>query len=233
MRWLYSLLGVWLLPAAAVIARAWCNLMGNWWSVPDGGGPYAILALAGGFSLWLIVALLLPAPARIYVLAHEMTHALWGAVLGARLCGLRVSRAGGYVKLSEHNFLVALAPYFFPFYTVLILLAYWVYAWFRGPDAGRWLWLGAIGAILGFHYTFTLHALFQRQSDLRGYGWIFPYSLIFCGNLLGLLLLTALLSGAPLPVWTRQLALDAQTVWTAIRQAAGGAWQAARNLAGG
>ena len=46
MRWLYSLLGVWLLPAAAVIARAWCTLVGNWWSVPDGGGPYAILALA-------------------------------------------------------------------------------------------------------------------------------------------------------------------------------------------
>lgn len=232
MRWLYSLLGVLLLPAAAAIARTCCILLGNWWSAPD-CGPRDILALAGGFGLWLLAVLLLPAPARVYVLAHEMTHALWGAVMGARLCGLRVSRAGGYVKLSEHNFLVALAPYFFPFYTVLILLAYWIYSWFRGPDAGRWIWLGAIGASLGFHYTFTLHALFRRQSDLRGYGWIFPHSLIFCGNLLGLLLLTVLLSGAPLPVWTRQLALDAQSIRTAIRQAAGGAWQAARNLAGG
>lgn len=232
MRWLYSLLGVLLLPAAAAIARTWCILLGAWWSAPD-WGPRAILALAGGFGLWLLVALLLPAPARVYVLAHEMTHALWGAVMGARLCGLRVSRAGGYVKLSEHNFLVALAPYFFPFYTVLLLLAYWIYSWFRGPGAGRWIWLGALGASLGFHYTFTLHALCRRQSDLRGYGWLFPYSLIFCGNLLGLLLLTALLSGAPLTVWTRQLALDAQTVWTAIRQAAGATWQTARNLSGG
>ncbi len=194
-------------------------------------GPRAILALAAGLLFWLAALALLPAPARAYVLAHEITHALWGAAMGARLCGMRISRAGGYVKLTEHNFLVALAPYFFPFYTVLILLAWWISSWFTGPATGRWLWLAALGASLGFHFTFTVQALIRRQSDLQAYGRLFPYALIYCGNVLGLTLLAALLSGAALSEWTGQLARDFQAVWAPLAQAAGWFWQSMRAIA--
>ncbi len=228
MRWIYSLLGILLLPAAAICSRTCWVLLRTWWAAPE--GSRSILALAAGTLFWLAALALLPAPARAYVLAHEITHALWGTAMGARFCGMRVSRAGGYVKLSEHNCLVALAPYFFPFYTALILLAWWICSWFAGPAAGRWLWLAALGASLGFHCTFTLQALVRRQADLQAYGRLFPYILIYSGNVFGLALLAALLAGAPLSAWTGQLARDAQSVWSTLGQAAGWSWQSLQSL---
>ena len=218
MRWLYFLLGIILLPVAAICSRACWFLLSAWWAAP--GGIQAILALAVGALCWTITIALLPATARAYILAHEITHALWGTIMGARFCGMHISREGGYVKLSERNFLMALAPYFFPFYTALILLAWWICSWFVGPATGRLFWLAALGASLGFHYTFTLQALFRRQSDLQPYGLLFPYVLIYCGNVFILAILVALMAGTPLSVWTAQLSHDAQFVWTAIRQVA-------------
>lgn len=214
MRWIYFLLGIILLPAAAICSRTCWFLLCTWWNSP--GGIHSILALTSGALCWLAAMALLPATTRAYILAHEITHALWGTIMGARFCGMQVSRSGGYVKLSERNFLTALAPYFFPFYTALILLAWWICSWFVGPATGRLLWLAALGASLGFHYTFTLQALIHHQEDLQPYGRLFPYILIYCGNVCILAILAALLAGTSLPVWTAQLSHDAQVVWATL-----------------
>ncbi len=116
---------------------------------------------------------------------------------------------------------------------MLILLAWWICSWFAGPAAGRWLWLAALGASLGFHFTFTLQALIRRQSDLQAYGRLFPYALIYCGNVFGLTLLTALFSGAALSEWTGQLARDFQAVWDSLAQAAGWVWQSLQTISTG
>ncbi|MFA5043840.1 MAG: hypothetical protein WC567_07635, partial [Kiritimatiellia bacterium] len=91
-------------------------------SLTDGARPF--LMVAAGVAAAVFVFWALPAPVRLYVLAHELTHALWGALLGARISGLRVSANGGYVKLSQSNWLIALAPYFFSLYTFVVILAY-------------------------------------------------------------------------------------------------------------
>ncbi|NLB60411.1 MAG: hypothetical protein GX806_05000, partial [Lentisphaerae bacterium] len=169
------------------------------------------VALGAGIILWCLIFYLLPRPVRAYVLAHELTHALWGALGGARVSGLRVAARGGSVRLSTVNWVSTLAPYFFPLYTFLIVLAYYLLALLVDLRRRELLWFGLLGLSLGFHWTFTIEALSRPQSDIRRYGKLFAYPLIYLLNLLGLallLLLVAPVTPALLVTWLRQ-----DTIW--------------------
>jgi len=174
-----------------------------------------VLAMTGGFILWLAVFALLPRPTRMYVLAHELSHAIWGVAFEARVSGMRVSKNSGHVKLSKHNFVVALAPYFFPLYTVAAILCYWLLAVFVDVRGFYLAWLALIGFTLGFHLSFTLDALSSPQSDIREYGRLFSYSLIYLLCILEVTLLTAVVSpSVTLEVFVKQLGSDMTGAWT-------------------
>ena len=151
------------------------------------------IPLLGGAACWIVIFLLLPKPMWIYVFGHELTHALWTWLFGGEVKKMKITSAGGHVVISKTNFLIALAPYFFPLYVVLVI---------GGFALGRWLWNWPlvyfhllVGAAYAFHVTLTLHVLQTRQSDITGQGYLFSAVVIFLGNagvlLLGLPLLTA------------------------------------------
>lgn len=216
MRWFYLLSGFLLLPISLTLSLSLASLLRAWWSLPGDTGSFAVLNISLGVMLWLLIHLFLPLPTRLYIFAHELTHALWGIVFGARLCGIKVARDSGHVKLTEHNCLVVLAPYFFPLYAILILFAWWVFSWFFGFDQGRFFWLLGVGACLGFHFAFTIRALTQGQTDLLKYGRFFSYSLIYCGNIIFLLWLVTIISGIAFTTLWEQILADAQTVRSGI-----------------
>ena len=135
--------------------------------------PASALALGGGYLLWLAVYFTLPKPYRTYVFAHELTHALWGALMGARIFKVSVTRHKGSVTLSKTNFLITLAPYFFPLYTVLAIVAYYALSIFYPLERYQLWWLGLVGFTWGFHFSFTVMSLMQRQSDIEAYGRLF------------------------------------------------------------
>jgi len=130
----------------------------------------------------------LPQPARAYVMAHELTHALWALLFGARIRKMRVSATGGSVSLSKTNLLITLAPYFFPFYTVLVLLLRWLVGCFVQPVPLPYVWLFLVGLTWGFHLCFTVQSLLTRQPDILEYGRILSYAVIYIFNMLGILL---------------------------------------------
>ncbi len=176
--------GLGLLPFVWATARmAWDLVL----RLPGGSGsslPLPALALVAGLVVWLVAFCVLPKPVRSYILAHELTHALWGMLIGAEVSELRIRRNRGSVLLSRTNFLVTLAPYFFPFYTALLLLLVALAALFC--DVGRYqpLWLFLVGVTWGFHLTFTISALQIRQSDVEQHGRLFSYAVIFVMNVL-------------------------------------------------
>src|SRR5439155_19948408 len=71
-----------------------------------------------GAVLWLIAFLGLPRPFVLYVFVHELTHSLWVLLIGGRVSGFRVGGEGGHVGTNRNNFWIALAPYFFPLYSI-------------------------------------------------------------------------------------------------------------------
>ena len=190
------LIGVLLLPVCAAVTQTVLSLVQS--LAPEAGVllPPSGMALIGGFLLWQLLYLILPRPARSYVLAHELTHALWGWLMGARIMDIKVRKETGSVTLSKSNFLVSLAPYFFPFYTVLVIAAYGVLSFFTDVQVYEFWWLALVGLTWGFHVTCTLHSLLQRQSDIRDNGHLFSYALIYLMNVLGVALWIVLVSSA-------------------------------------
>jgi len=148
--------------------------------------PASGWALLGGFLFWIFVYFTVPLPIRTYVLAHELTHAIWGMLMGARIFRMQVSRDRGSVTMSKSNFLITLAPYFFPLYTVIVIVSYYVLSIFYDVSRYHLFWLSLVGFTWGFHFTFTISTLLQHQSDIKVYGAVFSYSLIYLFNVAGI-----------------------------------------------
>ena len=153
--------------------------------------------LLAGAVCWGVVYLLLPRPMWLYVAGHELTHAVWAWLFGGRVSQLKVSSKGGHVVVSKSNFLIALAPYFFPFYAVgvvcLFLIARLVVSW---SHLEVWFLL-LLGAAYGFHLTLTGHILKTHQSDLSEHGYLFSSVVIFLGNILVLVVAIPVLTSNP------------------------------------
>lgn len=139
---------------------------------------------AGGFVFWSILFVALPRPTRSYVLAHELTHALWGVLMGAKVHRVQVGDTGGSVTLSKSNVWITLAPYFFPFYTVLATVLFFGLRMRWSMDTYLPFWAAVIGLTWAYHVTFTLAILRLRQPDIHEHGRLFSYSLIYLMNLL-------------------------------------------------
>lgn len=208
------IIGLALLPACVVVSRIlWGLLQAAARTETAAFLPLPALALLSGFGLWLAMFTLFPRPVRSYILAHELTHALWGLMMGASIAKISVKEDRGSVVLSKTNFLITLAPYFFPLYTVLLIGLYYLLMHFYPVKRFHLLWLGLVGMTWGFHVTFTVSALLQRQSDIRDQGRLFSYAVIYLANVLGICLWVVMVSDA---TFTEAAALgtDAgRTVW--------------------
>jgi hypothetical protein len=152
-----------------------------------------------GAVLWVIAFFGLPRPLILYVFGHELTHALWVWVMGGRVSDFRVSREGGYIISNKHNFWIALAPYFFPLYSIAVIGLYGAGELFTNMEPyHRWLY-ALIGATWAFHVSFTLWMIPKGQTDLSYYGTFFSLVVIYLMNLAVLTVL--LIVASPHVTW--------------------------------
>jgi len=143
---------------------------------------------AGGCILYIITHFVFKKPILSYVVGHELTHALFAVLFGGSVKAFHASEKGGQVQITTSNFVITLAPYFFPLYTFFALVGYWLA---RAADAQLlepWFVLLA-GAAFAFHVLLTLIFLQADQKDIKEHGAFFSYPLIILFNIL----LTALL----------------------------------------
>lgn len=177
---LRMVLGLVCLPACWGMTRAFFDALA---ASAGTGISYETIAFLGGLAAFVLCWMSLTHPVRTYVLGHELTHALWGLCFGARPTDLRVTASGGSVRLTKSNLLVTLAPYFFPFYTfVVIVVALITYAFLR-PLPCLPLWMFMIGFTWAFHILFTFETLTLKQPDIKMYGRIFSWVFIFIANM--------------------------------------------------
>lgn len=201
LKWLKFFIAVLLLPVCAGAALA----LGAVIRVCGGADTTWIPFLAGA-ACWCVIFFLLPKPMWIYVFGHELTHALWAWLFGGRVKKMKVSSGGGHVIVTKNNFLITLAPYFFPLYAVLVIAVF-------ATGNGIWDWQRflvffdlLLGAAYAFHITLTFHTLQTQQSDITSQGYLFSGVVIFLGNALILLFGIPLLApkitlGGALNLW--------------------------------
>lgn len=150
-----------------------------------GSQTSSAVAFGAGYALWLAVFAFLPKPIRTYVLGHELTHALWALLMGARVSGLRVRKSGGQVRTSKTNWVITLAPYFFPFYAVLFITGFFLVHAIWSLTGHMWVLFFLVGLGWSFHVTFTLMILLTvHQPDVQSQGVLFSVVVIYLMNLL-------------------------------------------------
>lgn len=147
-----------------------------------------------GAILWLIAFWGLPRPMLLYVFGHELTHALWVLLMGGRVSRFRVGREGGHIVTDRNNFWIALAPYFFPIYSLIVIGTYGGLSLFFDLQQYGKLLYGLIGATWAFHFTFTCWMIPKGQTDLTDNGTFFSLVLIYLMNLLLLSVMLVLAS---------------------------------------
>lgn len=185
--------------------------------------PLLLSFLAGALVSWVFFFAGVK-PVRIYVLGHELTHAIWVWMFCGRVTSLKVGVEGGCVQTDRVNFWISLAPYFFPLYSVLAIWLWWLAGFWVNVGDHLWILLGILGLTWGFHVSFTLLMLGRVQPDISREGWLFSLSLIYLLNLLPLVLLLVFVS-PELQAHDLRRAL----LW-ALDRLLGATWQVARLL---
>ncbi len=183
-KWVKFIAALFLLPLCAVVSQTFftsfarATVAERLWA----GEEFWFFSL--GVVLWLIAFFGLPRPIVLYVFGHELTHALWVWMMGGRVSRFRVSRSGGHILTDKNNFLIALAPYFFPLYSILVLALYGALSlFFNLQPFGRLLY-ALVGATWAFHLSFTCWMIPKNQSDLSDNGTVFSLVVIYLINLL-------------------------------------------------
>ncbi len=181
-KWLKFIIALLLLPICVGAAKTlWFALHSSY------GADTVWIPLLAGAAGWIIIFLLLPKPMWIYVFGHELTHALWTWLFGGQVKKMKVSAKGGHVIISKTNFLIALAPYFFPLYAIIVIaifaLGNLIWGW---RDYQTWFYL-CLGAAYAFHVSLTIHVLQTEQTDITSQGYLFSAVIIFLGNIIPLM----------------------------------------------
>ena len=179
-KWIKLIIAILLLPICGGAAMALLKVLHA-----CGSADTTWIPLLAGAACWIVIFFLLPKPMWIYVFGHELTHVLWTWLFGGQVKKMKVTSKGGHVIISKTNFVIALAPYFFPLYVVLVVgmfaLGHFIWGWHL-----VWFHL-CVGAAYAFHLTLTFHVLQTQQSDITSQGYLFSAAIIFLGNVCVLL----------------------------------------------
>ena len=190
-RWIKAVVAVFLLPFCAILTQTFFTVFARAAVAERLWAAEEFWFFSLGVVLWLIAFFSkLSRPIVIYVFGHELTHALWVLLMGGRISRFRVGREGGHVVVDRTNFWIALAPYFFPLYSILAIGTYGLLSLFYNMQPYGRLLYAVIGVTWAFHLTFTMWMIGKKQTDLTDHGTFFSLVLIY---LLNLILLSVML----------------------------------------
>jgi hypothetical protein len=119
----------------------------------------------------------------LYVMGHELTHALWVWIHGGRVHDFHVWEDGGHVVTDRTNTLIILAPYFFPFYTLCWVAAYGFALFCFGLQGFPSLLYFGLGFTWFLHLAYTVWMIQKGQPDLEYGGTFFSLTIIYLANL--------------------------------------------------
>ena len=182
-RWVKFVVALFLLPVCAILTQTFFTVFTRATVAQRLWAAEEFWFFSLGAVLWLIAFFGLPRPMLVYVFGHELTHALWVLLMGGRVSRFRVGREGGHIVTDRNNFWIALAPYFFPLYSLIVIAGYGVLGLFVNVQPYGRLLYALIGATWAFHFTFTCWMIPKKQTDLTDHGTFFSLVVIYLMNL--------------------------------------------------
>jgi len=200
-RWLNNIIAIFLLPVAWVLTQSFFTCFTDAAAVHEFWRTEEFWFFGLGVLMWVLAFFGTvwiygePQPLGLYVFGHELTHAIWARAMGGNVYDFKASSRGGYVITDKANFWIALAPYFHPLYSVLVIALYGAVSLFYDLRGYTPVLFGLLGGTWAFHLSFTLWMIPKGQSDLTTHGTFFSLVVIYVLNLA--ILIALLVFAAP------------------------------------
>lgn len=118
------------------------------------------------------------------VISHELTHTFFAYITlhNAGRIRLNPDGSGGSMQLNGHgNWLISLAPYFFPLFAFFYML---IMPYLLRVSDNHWLVYAILGYFLAYHWLVVLTQVHPQQTDLSSVGFVFSGIVIVGANLL-------------------------------------------------
>ncbi len=173
------ILSIAFIPACIIISVSFYKGIAN---IKDFSSTGFIFILGAFF--YSLIHLLLFKLDFLYVLGHELMHAIATIFSGGKASGMKVKSKEGSVKSTTPNMFVVLAPYIIPGYTVFIGAAYFIASFFIDVSRFSNVFIFLIGFTLMFHLSYTAQSIREKQSDLIRSGYLFSLSAIYIVNII-------------------------------------------------
>lgn len=153
---------------------------GFWLSEPI----YFSLLGAVTFLLIIFASYFTPIMVYLYVLGHELTHALAALCCFGKVSTVNIDIDGGYIETDKDNLFIALAPYFVPLWLMVwVLLVAGFYLFLPRESVDPWFF-GGCGFLWTFHLYWTIWVIPREQPDLLENGVMFSLLFVVIMNIL-------------------------------------------------
>ena len=115
---------------------------------------------------------------------HEMTHAIFALLTFHNVTNIEADYDGSGVTAYRggRNWLITIAPYFFPTLSVAMFVVIFVTYLLTGQVAS-WMNLG-LGMTTGYHFLAVIFEIHPKQTDLQKVGFFWAFLFIPSANLL-------------------------------------------------
>lgn len=145
------------------------------------------------FAAMIFLFLLIPGLVGSFfaIAEHELTHMLFAVLTLHKPKGLDLNQdiGGSFSFIGKGNWLIALAPYFFPTFTFIIMIGTPIYLSFYSKLPSFYTTL--LGVLIGYHFISTLLSVHPKQTDFKVAGYVFTicflpginlivYGMLFC-----------------------------------------------------
>ncbi|MBQ8436349.1 MAG: M50 family metallopeptidase [Alphaproteobacteria bacterium] len=120
------------------------------------------------------------------VVAHELTHTIFAMLTLHKVKSIRVNPddSGGAMAFEgKGNWLITIAPYFFPLFGVIVMLGITVYL--RVAPATNLLG-GILGFFIGYHLDTVASQIHDKQTDLTDVSYKFCVMFLPAANLMAI-----------------------------------------------
>ena len=164
-----------------------------------------------------VMKLLEPLLMYLYVLGHELTHAIAILLSFGTVRDFKFDTNGGYVETESDNIFIALSPYFVPLWMLvwmgLLALANWAspfeqyHAWFYAGFGFWWT----------FHVYWTLRIIPREQPDLLEKGAVLSALVILLMNIGILLVILRAFNIITFSGYARNILACAQSIWEMLQ----------------
>ncbi|MDD4556388.1 MAG: M50 family metallopeptidase [Alphaproteobacteria bacterium] len=147
------------------------------------------VAMGGGFFIFFISRTMADSSIKtsMQITAHELTHAFFALITFHKVKHIKVAEdnSGGQIAFEgEGNWLITIAPYFFPLLAFGYAIATTVYqSFFEVSNSISLIINGFLGYFMGYHIDTVVSQIHEKQTDLPKVSYKFCFMFLPGANL--------------------------------------------------